>query len=262
MKREELLAALADIPLGGLRFYERIASTNDEAASWASDDAPDFALVMADEQTAGRGRSGNRWFTPPGSALAFSLILKPVEPRPLNIARMAGLGALAVAEACEQHGLQPQIKWPNDVLSNGRKLAGILVESVWMGNMLEASVVGIGVNVLAAAVPSPEVITYPATSMESELGHPLDRIGVLKQILRSILSWKGVLATAEFMQAWEGRLAFRGQEVMLTDGTGNSTTGVFLGLEADGSARLEANHRIIAFQAGQMSLRPSNDRIA
>lgn len=262
MNLEELQAALAEVPLGGLRFYQQVGSTNDEAASWASDGAADFALVVADEQTAGRGRSGNKWFTPSGAALAFSFILRPTQAQLSNPGRLAGLGALAVSEACEQNGLQPVIKWPNDVLLSGRKLAGVLVESVWLGKELEASIMGVGVNVLAGAVPPANATAYPATSLETELGHPMDRIAVLRQILRSIWRWRGLLGTDEFIRTWEAHLAFRSREVTLTDNQGGALSGTFLGLDADGSARLEANHRIIAVRAGEMSLRLKDDRMS
>src|SRR5512137_455549 len=149
MQEAEIRAALGDIPLSGLRIFESLGSTNDEAASWIAGGAADWSLVIADEQTAGRGRGDTRWLTPKGTALAFSLVLRQPLPKAEHSARLAGLGALGVAEAFTVYSLQPSIKWPNDVLLDGRKTAGVLVESMWTGERLDASVLGIGVNVLA-----------------------------------------------------------------------------------------------------------------
>src|SRR5271169_6463108 len=118
MNARELQAALRDLPLGGLRFFESIGSTNDEALAWASQDASDLSIVIADEQTSGRGRLGRKWFTPPKSALAFSLILRPAADEIRYPARVTGLGALALTDAVSKFGLRAQIKWPNDVLLN------------------------------------------------------------------------------------------------------------------------------------------------
>jgi len=107
MEHATLLHALDGLPLGGLRYFERIGSTNDEAAGWVGTGAPDLALVVADEQTSGRGRAGRTWFTPPGAALAFSLVLRslPVtrgeapHSHPEIVSRLTALGALARALA-------------------------------------------------------------------------------------------------------------------------------------------------------------------
>ncbi len=128
MNAQELQAALRDLPLGGLRFFESIGSTNDEAPAWASQNASDLSLVVADEQTNGRGQLGRKWFTPPKTALTFSLILRPTSDEIKYPARVTGLGALALTDSISKLGLRAQIKWPNDVLINGKKTAGILVE--------------------------------------------------------------------------------------------------------------------------------------
>ncbi len=248
--------------MSGLRFFVRVGSTNDEAAAWAAEGAGDFALVVAEEQTAGRGRSGSQWFTPPGTAVAVSVVLRPPLPQPGLLGRLAGLGALAVAEACEQNRLHPEIKWPNDVLLDGRKVAGILVESIWSGERLEASILGIGLNVEAGAVPPDHMLSYPATSLEQAMGNNRpNRVAILRQVLTSVHRWRRLLEGHEFMQAWERRLAFLGQPVILRQPDGVSRNGILRGLAPDGSARLERNHRIIAIQAGEISLRRADDRM-
>ena len=151
--------SLAGLRLGPLHYYHQIGSTNDEAARWAADGAPDLSLFVADEQTDGRGRLGRRWFTPAGSALALSLILRDQgqgSALPRHITRLTALGALAVCDALSDlYALQAEIKWPNDVLLSRRKIAGVLAEAHWQGEQLVAVILGIGVNVRQAALPLP-----------------------------------------------------------------------------------------------------------
>ena len=258
MNRNEIQAALGDISLGGFRFFQSIGSTNDEALAWAAQGAPDFSLVVADEQTSGRGRSGRKWFTPPKTALAFSLILRPTADERTHPARTTGLGALALADSLQTLGLAPHIKWPNDVLLNGRKTAGILVESVWTGDTLDASILGMGVNVLAASVPPADQTLFPATSIERELGHPIERTGLLSDILAALIGWRSRLGANEFMQAWENLLAFRGEQVQVWAGNDNPLTGFLLGLESDGSLRLrDERGNPVTVQFGEIHLRPA-----
>jgi BirA family biotin operon repressor/biotin-[acetyl-CoA-carboxylase] ligase len=260
MNEGQLEAELSSLPLGGLRYYDSIGSTNDEAQMWVSRGAPDLSLVVADEQRAGRGRGGSRWLTPAGTALAFSLILRPSAVDVRHTTRISGLGALAMAEACLKFGLHAAIKWPNDVLLSGSKVGGVLVESIWSGNALEASVLGIGMNILSGSVPPESEVSYPATSIESELGHPIERIAVLKEILLALIRWRENLGADEFMRTWEGLLAFRGQEVTVASPDEEPVTGTLLGLANDGSARLRINSDTKIIQAGEMHLRPARER--
>ena len=99
MDEAQVKAALRALPLSGLRVFATLGSTNDEALAWAASGAEDLSLVIADEQTAGRGRSNHHWYTPPGAALAFSLILRPTAYEAAHATRFSGLGALAVADS-------------------------------------------------------------------------------------------------------------------------------------------------------------------
>ncbi len=250
--------ALSSLPLGGLRYFQTIGSTNDEALAWAAQGASDLSLVAADEQTAGRGRSGRKWFTPRGAALALSLILRPTSAERSYPARTTGLGALALTDALGKHGLAAQIKWPNDVLVNGRKAAGILVEAVWTGESLEALVLGMGVNVSAASVPPADQVSFPATSVESELGRPLERVELIGDILARLIDRRARLGTKDFVQAWEAALAFRGEQVQVQGEAGPPLVGKLLGLGADGSLQLTgADGKLHTFQFGEVQLRPA-----
>lgn len=255
------MAALAGLPLGGLRFFDSLGSTNDEALAWAAGGASDSSLVIADEQTAGRGRSGRKWSTPAGTAVALSVILRPAAAEGQLAGRLTGLGALAVVQACQKLGLTATIKWPNDVLLDRRKVAGILVESVWAGSVLEASIVGIGVNVARSAVPPADQLAYPATSLEQELGRPQKQVDVLRSILSPLLAWRSRLSTPEFMQAWEQALAFQGETVIIGREHESPLTGTLLGLEPDGSLRLMVQDQATTVHVGEIRLRPMDDRI-
>ncbi len=257
MNAQELQAALRDLPLGGLRFFESIGSTNDEAPAWASQNASDLSLVVADEQTNGRGRLGRKWFTPPKTALTFSLILRPTSDEIKYPARVTGLGALALTDSISKLGLRAQIKWPNDVLINGKKTAGILVESTWTGEIVDAFVLGLGINVMRASVPPADQVLFPATSMESELGRPIDRIEFLRDVLSELIAWRSRLGTDGFIRAWETSLAFRGEQIQLIKENEPPIKGELLGLEFDGSLRMKANDNILTVQIGEIHLRRS-----
>lgn len=231
------------LPVGSLGepfwFFPTIGSTNDQAKQEAEAGAPHGALLVADEQTAGRGRGGNRWTTPAGSALAMSLILRPSLPAGSTPFALNVLGALAVSEAVESIGGEPAIKWPNDVLMAGRKVAGVLVEAAWRESDLEYVVIGIGVNVQPAAVPAEHQVAFPAASVEGVLGRSVDRVELLVGILRSLDHWLDHLGSAELLAAWEERLAYVGQAVELESDTGSARVEM-LGVTPEGRLRLRA----------------------
>ena len=230
MNLDLLHKALHGLPLGDLRFFARIDSTNNEAVYWAEQGAPDLSLVVADEQTAGRGREGRRWFTPPGSALAFSLVIKTFEAAgnletSQILSRLTGLGALAVSEALRRdYGLLAEIKWPNDVLLERRKVAGVLAEAHWIGEQLSAVILGVGVNVSPDSVPPAGEVVFPADCVETVLGRPVERLELLRAILVHLLAWRGQMGQAQYLQAWEQRLAFRGEWVQIVSGAGGTQT--------------------------------------
>jgi BirA family biotin operon repressor/biotin-[acetyl-CoA-carboxylase] ligase len=274
MDVKSLRASLSDLPLGAIRYYDAIGSTNDEAAAWIETGAQDLSLVVADEQTQGRGRMRRRWFTPPHAGLALSLVLR--ESRPLEsdasaslLSRLTGLGAVAVCaalQACCQ--LEAQIKWPNDVLLGGRKVAGILAEAYWRGDLLESVGLGIGVNVTPDAVPPAGALNFAATSVETEAGSPIERLALLHSILEQIIFWRLRLSTLEFLQAWELHLAYKGEWVhILNYGPALSSNedaepesvqeGELLGLDSAGGLQLrDRSGRTILVRNGEIHLRP------
>lgn len=254
----EFKSAWRELPSGGLRLFTTIGSTNDEALAWAAQGADDFSLVLADEQTAGRGRMNRTWFTPPGSALAFSLILRPQGAEREKVGLFSGLGALALADALKTFGIAAQVKWPNDVLLNRQKVAGILAETVWLGAEVDSVVLGIGVNVTPAAVPPPEGLNFPATCVQAEGRNPVSRAELLTALLKALRSRRAVLASEAFICDWAAVLAFRGETVQVRVGETESVIGQVLGLETDGSLQLglpDGTLKVIRF--GEVHLRPA-----
>ena len=229
MDQPSLESALADLYLPAIRFYKTIGSTNDEAIKWINDGAPDLALVISDEQTTGRGRYHRRWITNPGSGLAFSLILLSPPFNPQLVSRLSGLGAVAIRDALQnKYGLLAQIKWPNDILLNQRKAAGVLVETHWSGAILKAAIIGIGINIAPESVDAvnlpPTGMNLPPTCVENALGSPVDRLEMLHAILQEILSWLPRLSQPDFIHDWETSLAYRDQWVVITDGDDKPAT--------------------------------------
>jgi BirA family biotin operon repressor/biotin-[acetyl-CoA-carboxylase] ligase len=167
---------------GDVTWYPEIGSTNDVALRLAERGAADGTVVGADLQTAGRGRQGRAWSSPPGAGLYVSAILRPSAAIAPLLTIAAGV---SVAEGIrEATGLTTDLKWPNDVYAGGRKVAGILAESGMSDARLNHVVLGFGINVNRASYP-PEVAAR-ATSIEHELGRPIDRGLVLASCLSAL----------------------------------------------------------------------------
>jgi BirA family biotin operon repressor/biotin-[acetyl-CoA-carboxylase] ligase len=250
----------AGLPIHGLgeplHCYASLGSTNDRALELARGGEPAGTLVLADEQTAGRGRMGRTWRTPRGSALALSLILRPTGIPALRLGPLNALGALGVVEGLKNMGLSAQIKWPNDVLLEGRKTAGVLVEASWEGERLEFVVLGVGVNVSAASVPPLGEIDYPATCVEEAAACDVEREALVLQIVAGIGRWFPRLPDLAFHTAWQHSLAFLGQAVCLTTPDGE-VVGQLAGLTVDGRVRLRTGEGQILLIGGEAtSLRP------
>jgi BirA family biotin operon repressor/biotin-[acetyl-CoA-carboxylase] ligase len=257
MNQSQIKKSLSKLAIGEVKYFDSIGSTNDEALAWAAADAPDLSIIIADEQTAGRGRLDRKWFTPKETALAFSLILRPSREEKPYLSRIVGLAALAVAEVLQQMGLAAEIKWPNDVLIAGSKVCGILIESVWSGEEVDCVVIGIGVNVLKGSVPPAESLLFPATSMEEELGYPPERLDILHEILAAFIDIRQQITSDEFIRRWENLLAFRAKLVQVEVNGAPATVGSIAGLEPDGSLQLRNEHgESITVRFGDVRLRP------
>ena len=156
-----------------IKYFEEITSTNQYAKRIGEEGAPEGTLVVADEQTQGKGRSGRVWSTPHGTAIAMTLLIRPKLP-PASISMVTLVMGLAVARACrELYHLPVGIKWPNDVVIHGKKLCGILTELSAEMMSVNYVVIGTGINVNVKEFP--EEIRKTATSIALDLGHETGR---------------------------------------------------------------------------------------
>jgi BirA family transcriptional regulator, biotin operon repressor / biotin---[acetyl-CoA-carboxylase] ligase len=180
---EAIMDGLATERLGRVVYcYDQVTSTNDVARELARVGVADGTLVVAEEQTAGRGRRGRSWLAPPGTALLASLVLRP-PLAPAQAARLTMLAAVATREAIRGvSGLTPGLKWPNDVMILGRKVAGILAETESGGDRPHYAVLGIGVNVNGTAEQM-AAISGQAISMAMATGHEVSRLRLLQLLL-------------------------------------------------------------------------------
>ncbi|CAA9571869.1 MAG: hypothetical protein AVDCRST_MAG18-2070 [uncultured Thermomicrobiales bacterium] len=240
--------------------YESVASTMPLAHDLARDGAPDGTVILAEEQTAGRGRRGRAWVAPRGGAILCSTICRPpLHPDGLFLLVAAfGVGLCWGIERAT--GLRPQIKWPNDLLLDGRKLAGVLCESRLGGDGLAHAVVGFGLNVNLGPddLPAPTPGALPPTSLALALGAAVERRDLLRAILIGIdeayaLIWEG--QTETLREEWESRLAGRGERVRVeTDG--GPRVGEFIGVDADGALLLTIGGRTERILVGDVVLGP------
>jgi BirA family biotin operon repressor/biotin-[acetyl-CoA-carboxylase] ligase len=253
-------------PVTRVRWIASAPSTMDVAQA----DGSDGLLVIADEQTAGRGRRGRTWSSPPGAGLYFSLLLRPPISAPLKglpSARESGgtgpsvLGLLTLAAGvgvaegiAASTGLQTELKWPNDVLVGRRKLAGILAEGVAVGTPEQAVVLGVGLNVSTASF-APAIATR-ATSLDTELGRAVDRGEVLAQALVGIARWYRALLEArydEVLKAWRRAAPSAvGTTVAWTTPHG-SLTGVTAGIDDDGALLVRTPAGLERLIAGEVT---------
>jgi BirA family transcriptional regulator, biotin operon repressor / biotin---[acetyl-CoA-carboxylase] ligase len=231
-------AAVASLALGHpLTYHQAISSTNTEAMALARDGADEGTLVTTDDQTAGRGRMGRVWLALPNEQLALSLVLHPSFPPHLLV--MAS--ALAVAEAIEATtGLRPGIKWPNDVLVEGRKICGILIET--NGSV---AVLGIGINVNGSLAGHPELAAR-ATTLADALGHPVAREPLLIELLQRLdglyttLQRGGEQAQRQLREAWHARLTTLGQHITVQQ-VGRAIAGTATDVDESGALILQAD---------------------
>ena len=223
--------------IGTPRVHHRVAdSTNERAKALARAGAPHGTLVTASEQTAGRGRQGRTWLARPGSAVLMSVVLRdPPESLPLA-------AAVAVVEAVPA---DCQIKWPNDVLLDGRKLAGILVE----GRPQEGwAVLGIGLNVSTPAADFPAELRDIATSLAAALGEAPATEEVLAALLAR-LDTRLASPLDEVLEEWRRRDALFGSAVHWNGGAGTAA-----GIAGDGSLLVDTDSGQVALAAGEVHL--------
>jgi len=232
-------------------YYPRLTSTMDMARREAQQGAAEGTIVVADEQTAGKGRLQRDWLSPKGS-IALSIILYPSL---LHLPFLIMIASLAVVHSIETvTGLKSQVKWPNDVLINSRKVCGILIESEMRGDRVDYAVIGIGLNVNLRISDYPEILSI-ATSLYDELGEEVSRLSLIQRLLAEIERLYLSLPAAESVyQEWRDRLVTLGKKVRVKSGE-NMYEGIAESVTSDGSLLLrQLDGSLTGMVAGDVTL--------
>jgi len=237
LSAETIMAALTTRRLGRpTRFFPSIGSTNDVAHELAAAGAAEGLLVLADEQTAGRGRMDRSWWAPSGASLLMSLLLRPALPARLTGQLPICLGLAAVEGIEAVTGLCPALKWPNDVVWDGRKLGGMLSELRADGERLDYAVLGLGLNVnVTFDEPTANGLAATAVSLRMAMGQPVDRAALVIAILQRCEAWYERLLSGESLHtAWAARLDTLGRQVVVAL-PARTLTGMAVGVTPEGA---------------------------
>jgi BirA family biotin operon repressor/biotin-[acetyl-CoA-carboxylase] ligase len=240
-----------------LELLDECPSTSTELAARAKAGATHGTVLVCEHQSAGRGRRGNAWVSALGGSVTFSILWRFSR----GAAEVAGLSlavAVGAAEALEALGVRDvAVKWPNDLLSRGSKLGGILVETAGEVTGPAAAVVGVGVNLrLSRAVR--ERIARPVTDIATSSGAIPSRAVALAGLISSVASSLELFSRegfAPFRQAWLERHAWQGRRVILSEADARVAEGEVVGIAEDGALELASEHGIRRFHNGELSLR-------
>ena len=237
-------------------YYPRLTSTMEVAKREAQQGAAEGTIVVADEQTAGKGRMQRTWLSPTGS-IALSIILYPSV---LYLPYLIMLASLAVVYSIKTvTGLKSQVKWPNDVLINGRKVCGILVESGVRGNVVDYAIIGIGINVNLRLSDFPEILPI-ATSLSDELGRDVSRLDVIRCLLVEVERlYLALPAGGAIYQKWRDSLVTLGRKVRVKSGK-TVYDGIAESVAEDGSLLLRCpDGSLTKIVAGDVTLRDQTE---
>ena len=240
-----------------LYYYDEIDSTNTQIKRLAEEDAPHGTLAVADYQSRGKGRRGRAWDSPHGSAIYMSILFRP-EIRPDRASMLTLVIGLSVTQAIRSNlGLQAQIKWPNDVVLNGKKLVGILTEMSAQMNYIEYLVTGIGIN--ANLREFPEELEDKATSLQKEIGHKVNRSALIAECMEKIEENYEIFVKTQdlsgLMAAYQEALVNQDQQVRVLE-PGHEYTGVARGINAMGELLVEKEDGTVTeVYAGEVSVR-------
>ena len=225
-------------------YFTEIASTNTRARELAAVGAPEGEIVIAESQTDGRGRLGRRWESPAFSNLYLSIILRPELP-PRAAPQITLTAAVALVETLAEFLLRPPaIKWPNDILVDGKKLAGILTEAACDAARVEYVVLGIGLNVNYRVGTMPDELRPRATSLADLSGEEVDRESVLVRLIQDLDRCYGELEEYGFealRSRWEAHFGLRGRLVRVALGD-QTLTGRALGIDRQGALLVQDEH--------------------
>jgi BirA family biotin operon repressor/biotin-[acetyl-CoA-carboxylase] ligase len=243
-----------------LHCHEELGSTNDEAKALAEAGADHGEVVVAERQTEGRGRRGRTWISPPHRNVAFSVVLRPEDLPPTRAPELTLVAAVAVCDTLRHSGVDAGIKWPNDVLVKGRKIAGILTELSAEADRVHWVVLGVGVNVNSRPEDFPPEVRGEATSVLIERGQPAPRALFLAACLAALEEWYDRHAEEglePILRAWKERSVTLGREVSVWADDGE-VVGTAVDLDGDGALLVQTGGGLRRFYSGDVTLlRPS-----
>jgi BirA family biotin operon repressor/biotin-[acetyl-CoA-carboxylase] ligase len=238
--------------------YARLESSNTFLKHHCST-LPDYSVVWADEQTHGRGRFARIWNSEPGRDLTFSLLLPLTSLKQKLRQNITQIAALSVAQMLEGYGLKPSVKWPNDVLIQGKKISGILCEITKTDERV-CGILGIGINVNSTE-EFLAGLDLPAASLSCELHHKVVRQVLLEKLLEIIINCFNVLCQTGFTQNRQEikkRLAFINESIIFTDVKQDSYSGKIIDLNDDGTLLFECEKcGIISLNSGEITFHNS-----
>lgn len=240
-------------------FLEEVDSTNNVAKQLAAQGAAAGTVVVAEEQGKGRGRLERSYFCPKGKGIWFSVILRP-QFLPREAPKCTFLAAVAVAMAMERFGLKAEIKWPNDILHEGRKLTGILTEMSAEVDGINYVVIGTGINVNIALEEFPPDIRDKATSLSLMRGEPLPRVAVFQAVLEAMDELWALLEREGFapvIDYWRKYAVTLGQEVHVIGVTKKEAfDGRAVDIDEEGALLVDTGQELRRVLAGDVSIRP------
>lgn len=235
-----------------IKYFQKLDSTNTKAWELIAENSENGTVIITDNQLKGRGRQANIWSSIPNKSLTFSIILYPKAP-PNQINLYSLLAGLAITDCLIEYDIQAQLKWPNDVLINGKKVGGILCESKLSGGVIKSMVIGIGLNVNETIDDFPKNLRLNATSLMIEDGKQYQLEIILTNILDHLeFRIQNIDATHLQLKDWEERCAHLNQKVTFHSGN-EVVTGVFKGLSSTGQAIISINNKEVKFDSGEIA---------
>ena len=240
--------------------FDAIDSTNDLAKQYLESDVAEGLVLIADSQTGGRGRMGRSWVSLQGVGIYLSVILKP-QIQPSRVPQLTLLAGLATTLAVNEFTRQKaRLKWPNDVLLNGKKLCGILCEYHSTQNREAGVIVGIGINVNHTLTDFPDDLKSSATSLRIETGNSIDRLALVRALIGNLdQQYDAYLGNGEqaVIEKWLENSDMAGKKITVTQGK-SATHGTALGLDSQGRLLLLSEKgEELAFDSGEVTLQPA-----
>jgi len=244
---------------GGIYYFSEIDSTNNEAKKQGNLGCPEGVIVLAETQNVGRGRLSRSWFSPTGKGIWLSVVLRPPF-NPYDAPKCTLLTAVAVTKAIRSiTGVECGIKWPNDILYQGKKIVGILTEMSAEIDAINHVVIGMGINVNIKEQEFPAELRDIATSLAIIVGHEISRLALLNAVLTELENaYEGVIQRgfSEMLDEWRKLTLTLGQNVNVV-GSGREFSGMAVDIDSDGALLVQTAVALERVLAGDVSIRPS-----